>query len=435
MAHGEKRDRRNACKGERTALTMVRRNHRPTCPACGAEPDRIEALQQEIITCRGCGLQTSAHEWSTHGQNPVANFTRATVVRSESSNGEIRWNIPAAGNAGVATGFWSLWCVAMAVFTAYVLERMAPVYGWLSLTMAALPIAAFAIGIIFLSQSLIRHYAQHTITLTKDTLVIRRDVLGRHNHTTFPRSRIKHIIRIPTSRSATRNHEAIEIRAGKQRVGFGGHLSPEEREKLVDELRLRVFGPPEPVADALPSTVRLPGKFSFLITHRMLHYLPFAIAAIMMGTLFMGVVLRFTSFEHCMDNIRDPMFFRVIEWVFAMLDNLMTAVFFLIALGMISGGIWMLIHSLRTHLRQTLLEGTPKQIFVRRLSKHGRTLSEKTYQTNESTAVRTSLQSITGGVTMKRLELVEGDDSTTIVSDIRAEDAEEIMRRLASSCG
>lgn len=434
MARSEERDRRDACERTGSTLTMPRRNHRPTCPACGAEPDRIVTLPQEIITCPGCGLETSAHEWSTHGLETVSGFARSSVIRSESSDGEIRWNIPAAGNAGFSISFWSCWCIAALVLALFIGIKTIPEYGVAALLLQlSFPVPVLAVGLVFLYLAMVRHHALHMITLTKDTLAIRRDVLGKQKHSAFPRSRIRHIIRIPTGRSANRNHEAIEIRAGKQHVRFGEHLSPEERKKLVDEMRLRVFGPPAPVADALSRTVPLPGEFSLVIKHQMLHYLPFACAAVITGALFMWVVLRFMSFGHSLGAAADPMFFRAIEWVATMTGNLMRVVFFLIAFVMISGGLWMLIHSLRTHLRQTSLEGTPSQIIVRNLNKRGRSLGERTFQRNESTVIRTSIQTITGGVTLKRLELFDGDVSTTIVSDIRAEDAEEIMRRLASS--
>ena len=389
-------------------------------------------LPQEIITCPGCGIMTSAHEWRTHGDASTTEIERISVVRGQSFGGDFHWRIPAAHNAGFAMRFWGLWCVAALALTGFAGFKTFPEYGAASLLLLlSFPIPVLIVGGIFLYQAVVRHHAEYGITLAKDTLEIRRNLLGRTMLTVFPRPRIRHICRIPTGKGADRQHEAIEIRAGKQRVQFGEHLSPEEREKLVDEMRLRVFGPPAPAPGAVLSTVPIPGSFSFLIRHRMLHYLPFACVAIITGAIFMVVVLRFMSFEHSMGQAGEPVFFRVIEWVATMAGNVMRVLFLLIALGMISGGLWMWIHALRKHLRQTVLEGDAGRIIVRMLDKRGRQTGEKTYPRHESDTIRTSLQSMTGGVTLKRIELLHGDDSTTLVSCVRSEDADAIMKQLA----
>jgi uncharacterized membrane protein len=413
---------------------MSRHNNRPTCPACGAELDRIVVLPQEIITCPACGLETSAHEWATHGLKSVTGFTSSSVIRSESSNGEIRWSIPAAGNAGVSISFWSCWCVIALVLAVFIGIKTIPEYGFFALLLQlSFPLPVLIVGLVFLQQLVARSFAKHTITLTKDALVIRREVLGRLKHSAFPRSRIRHIFRIPTRRSASHKHEAIEIRAGKQRVSFGEYLSPEEREKLVDEMRLRVFGPPVALPDAPLLSARLPDHFTFLITHRMLHNLPFAFAAMVFGSLFLIVFLRFMKPEVYACGGEEMLFFEVLGRLGSILDHVMRIVFIVISFASIAGGLWLLIHSLYKHLRQTAVETTTRLVIVRKLDRSGRTLASKPYPRNESTEMRTSLKSITGGVTLKRLELVDGNVSTIIVSDIRAEDAEEIMRRLASS--
>ena len=215
--------------------------------------------------------------------------------------------------------FWGLWCVASIALTAFVGFKSIPEYGVASLLLLlSFPIPLMVVGIVFLYQAVLRHHAEYWITLAGDTLEIRRSLPGRTKIMVFPRTGIRHICRIPTAKHADRNHEAIEIRCGKHRVRFGEHLDPEGRSKLVDEMRLRVFGPPMLVAEAAPSSVPIPDNFSFLITHRMLHELPFASAAMVTGALFMVVVLRFMSFEHSMNSAGEPVFFRAIEWAATM---------------------------------------------------------------------------------------------------------------------
>lgn len=411
---------------------MLRRTHRMTCPACGAEPDRIVLIPQEIISCPGCGLETSAHEWQTHGAVPEAATGRISVAGGASSCGDFHWRIPAAGNAGLAMGFWGLWCVAAFALSGFVGFRTFPDHGAGSLLLLlSFPLPLLVIGAVFLLQAIVRHHAEHEVLLTEDTLEIRRNLLGRVKLTVFPRPGIRHICRMAAGKGADRKHEVIEIRAGKQRVRFGGHLSPEERDKLVLEMRLRVFGTPVPVPGAVPGPVPLPGAFSFLILHRKLHELPFACAAMAMGALFMVVVLRFMSFEFGMGPPGEPMFFRVIEGVANTVGSVMRGVILLIALAMIGGGLWLWIHSLRIHLRQTSLEGNASQLIVRRFDKRGRPIREKTYPRDASTSIRTSMQSITGGVTLKRIELLQGEEATTLISDVRSEEAEAILKSLS----
>lgn len=411
---------------------MARRMHRTTCPACGTEPDRMVVIPQEIIRCPGCGLETSFHEWQTHAGDSLQGTGRVSVVRETSANGDIHWAIPAGRNAGVSMTFWGLWCVLSLGLMAFVVIKCFPQYGITSLLLLlSFPIPFLVIGIIFLHLSVVRHHEEYRITLTKDTLESRRNLLGRLKLRIFPRSRIRSISRITTSKSGSTRSEAVEIRAGKDRIQLGEHLSPEERQTLVDEMRLLVFGPPVTVPSAVPSTVAIPGSFSFLVRHRMLHYLPFASVSILMGAFFMAAVIRFWSHEPHSSQPDELLFFRVIEWVATLTGNVMRGVFMLIALGMISGGLWMWIHALRKHLRQTVLEGNAGRIIVRMLDKRGRQTGEKTYPRHESDTIRTSIQSMTGGVTLKRIELLRGDDSTPLVSDVRSEDAEAIMNTLS----
>ena len=410
---------------------MPRRTHRSTCPACGAEPDRIVVLPQEIISCPGCGLQTSAHEWQTHADGSDTGCPRSSVIREESSNGDLRWIIPAAGNAGVSMTFWSLWCVASIALAVFLATKAFPEYGVASLLfLLSFPIPVLVIGLVFLYLAVVGHHAQHGIALTKDMLEIRRDVLGWQKRLAFPRSRIRHISRIPTRKNADREHETIEIRAGKQRVRFGEHLSPEEREEFVNEMRLQVFGPPVPAPDGPRHSARLPEHFSFLITHRMLHNLPFAFVSIIFGSIFLAVILRYMKPEAVTPGGEEFFILRAMEWGMSMVGNVMRIVLIVVSSAWIAGGLWLLIHSLHQHLRQTAVEVAPALVTVRKLSRSGRTLGSKEYPRKESSEIRTSLQSITGGVTLKRLELLDGANSTTIVSDIRAEDAEEILRSL-----
>lgn len=411
---------------------MPRRTHEPTCPACGAEPDRILVLPQETISCPACGLQTSAYEWQTHADAFDTGCPRSSVIREESSSGEIRWIIPASGNAGFSITFWSLWCASSISLAAFLAFKAFPEYGVASLLfLLSFPIPVLVIGLVFLYLAVIRHHAQHGIALTKDRLEIRRDVLGWQKHMAFPRSRIRQISRIPTRKYAGREHETIEIRAGKQRVRFGEHLSPEEREEFANEMRLQVFGPPVPAPDGPRHSARLPERFSFLITHRMLHNLPFAFVSIIFGSIFLTLVLRYMKPDAVTSGGEEFFILRAMEWGMCMMGNVMRIVFIVVSSALITGGLWLLIHSLHQHLRQTAVEVAPTLVTVRKLDRSGRTLKSKEYPRLESSVFRTSLQSITGGVTLKRLELLDGAESTTIVSHIRAEDAEEIIRSMA----
>lgn len=413
---------------------MSRRPHCPTCPACGADPNRIVVEPHEMVVCPGCGLEASAHEWQTHAAAFNPEDLRSLVTFGEQANKNFHWEIQAGENAGLSMTFWSLWCASSLILAVFIEWKTFHDYGLASLLLQlSLPIPVLILGITFLHQAFARHHAKHEILLTEDTLEIRRHVLNRRKLWSFPRSRITSISRFPTRKNAGPDFEAIEIRAGKDQIRFGEHLSAGERRRLVEQMRRQVFGAPVISHDAPLRSARLPNDFSFLITHRLLHNLPFAFVIMLFGMLFLTVIVRFMKPEAVTPGGEDFFLLRAMECLMTWVGQVMRIVLIIFSLACITGGLWLLIHSLYHHLRQTVVEVTSSLVTVRQLSRGGRMLRRNEYQRNEFSIIQASTQSITGGVTLKRLQILDGETARTIVSNVRAEDAEEILRALPAS--
>jgi hypothetical protein len=311
----------------------------------------------------------------------------------------------------------------------WIFWRLFPDFGWVSLLcMLALPFPMLAFGLVVLGLSAEKQFAIYQIELDVQFLKWQRNLLGWKTGCKVPRHSIRHISLIRLGRPADETKEGVEIRAGKKRFRFGASLSTQERAGLVHEMRHSVFG--EPVVREAPlSMVALPPRFSFRVTYRMLHELPFACAAVALGSLFLFVAIRFMRFETLKLESREPLFFRLLEWIFSIIGNVGFIAVTLIALAILGGGVALIVRAIRKNGREISVDGDESVIVVREFRK-GHAGAERVFQRCEVTGLRASIHSQTGGILSKRIELLMGDASETIAAPVHSDEADAILAEL-----
>lgn len=315
---------------------------------------------------------------------------------------------------------------------AFLLSKTVEDYGWFSLLIAIpFPLAMLIFGLIPLSTALVNRYARHMVELDEEKLVFHRYLLGIKTRIILPRPAIRHITRIRLQRHSDKR-EGIEIQGGKHKLRFGNTLTPAERAWLVADLREQVFGTPETFQAVRSMTDSLPARFSFRVTHRLTHYLPFACALIVIAVLFLFVVLRFMDIKKPGLDPDDPLFISILEWLFTMLGNVMRLIFLIISLGMLGGGFTMILNVFRKHGCTTLVEGDESIITVRR-QERGRVLSERVHQRREVTGMRAVIHTHTGGVSCKRIELLTQGKPITVAAPVLADEADAIVANIGKS--
>ncbi len=153
-----------------------------------------------------------------------------------------------------------------------------------------------------------------------------------------------------------------------------------------------------------------------------------------MGCLFLWVIIRFMPYETFTTIQDEPVILRMMEWGFTMLSYVFRVVFFLIGGSMMVGGIAMIIRVFRHHGEVTQFQGNSTTVTIRRL-RAGRVLKEKSFPRQSVTDLRSSISSITDGITTKRIQLVIGDKAETVANSIIADKADAMVAEIRQAMG
>jgi len=277
-----------------------------------------------------------------------------------------------------------------------------------------------------------KKYARHRLTVSHQSVTLRRELFGRTWEKSIARKDIRSVAQLVFYQLNDESVFGIEIRGHKEKLRFGSDLRVDEKSWLVGSLRRQILGPVTAIAK--PARVPAFGCFSISATHLLKHNLPFAIASLLMGALFLWVVVGFWSFDSIIPTNDDPVFFQIIEGGFALIGNLFRCVFFLLSGSMLASGFATIIWVIRNHGQETRFEGNESTVTIRRL-RSDRILSERSFSRESVIDILSSVSSSTGGITSKRIQLVVADKAETVATSIIADKADAIVAEIRQAMG
>ncbi len=414
------------------------------CPVCGAKPNSTSSDPDRLITCGSCGTKALPAEWVEAARNGgvVGNTDQppalTRITRTSEAAGTIAWNIPASGKSGRLFFFALIWCILTAIVgggflfqfvTKGQFDTDSNLPEWMLITFLGV---FWAVGLSILYLAVRNRYTHQKISLNRNAVTLRRELFGKVSEKFLPRDAIQSIAQAVFY---LKNHEpvyGVEIRGQKGRLRFGSDLSNEEKSWLVGCLRREIFGPV--TASPKPVNVHTDGCFSVSAPLLVKHNLPFAIASLLMGCLFLWVIIRFWPYEVTTTIKGEPLIFRMMDLGFAMLGNVFRVIFFLISGSMVVGGITLIVWVFWHHGEVTEFQGNSSTIIIRRL-KAGRVLKEQSFPRQSVTDICSSISSITSGITTKRIQLIIGDKAETVANSIIADKADAVVAEVRQAMG
>ena len=428
-----------------------------SCPDCGAKTSTIPTSADDLITCTSCGAKASPLEWTPSliagetVETPALLPSSSRITREADLSGTTTWNIPASGKSGGLMVFAIMWCSITAIVSGGFLlaflsssgESRNDTPGWMLIPFFGV---FWCVGLGIFYAAFRNKYARHRISVSRDTVTLRREFLGRVKERSLPLGTVKSVAQVQFYQQ---NHEpvlGIEIRGHRGKLRFGSILTAEEKAWLVAEIEQAVSGTgrtsitpscatkQERNVLAPPAPTERTSYFSTTVTHSLKHQIPFALAACCMGMLFLFVISRFWEIESLTPDKTAPAFVRIFDMAFGLLGGFMRIVFILIGGAMLVGGLAMIVHIVRTHGRQTQVEGSDTLISVRRLKRY-RILNERTFPRNAVTDIRSSVCGATHGIVSKRVQLIVGEKAETVASSLIADQADAMVSEVRQALG
>lgn len=442
-------------KLESTSYKTLAKKGALSCPDCRAKASTIPTSADDLITCVSCGTKALPLEWT---RSPFAGETVETpailpsssrITRETGLSGSVSWNVPASGKSGGLMIFAILWCSITAIASSGFLlailssggESRGDSSGWM-------PIPFFGVfwfvGLGMFYAAFRNKYARHRISVSSDTVTLRRELFGRAKERSLPVGTVNSVAQVQFYQQNYEPVLGIEIRGHRGKLRFGSILTAEEKAWLVVEIKQAVSGagvaatPPscatEPDVLAPPIRAERKSYFSTTVTHSLKHQIPFALASCFMGSLFLFVIFRFWEIDSLTLDKTAPGFIRFFDMIFGLLGGFMRIVFILIGSAMLVGGLTMIVHIIRMHGQQTQVEGSDTLISVRRLKRH-RILNERTFPRNAVTDIRSSVCGATHGIVSKRVHLIVGEKAEPVVSSIIADQADAMVSEVLQALG
>lgn len=413
------------------------------CPNCGVGYDGNPERGTQVIECADCGTKASVAEWTQRpGENSVVGRAgrppAETRIRRESALDGSAWHIPAHGKFGFLLFFGVLWTLLTAVVSGGFLlailtggEIKGNMPKW-----ALIPFFGvfWAIGLIFLYFGVRQKWMSYRLTVGHGELVLSREMFGRSKEKRLP---LSDITGIEQKEFYQQNYEpvfGIEIKAARGKLRFGSALDAGEKAWLVADLREAVFGLVQPdrmLADQPRPGLQHNQVFSVEIPNASKHLWPLAIVTGLLGAVFLVVSMTFLKEPWEMGKNKDSVMIRVFDSLFNVLGHDMQAVFFLMGVALLTGGVALVVHFIRNQGTVRKLEGNSLEIAIRTY-RNNLVWKEKTYPRSMITDIRASQSGSSGSTIMKRIELIAGDEVIKLASWVDGNAADAVVEQVRS---
>jgi uncharacterized membrane protein/ribosomal protein L37AE/L43A len=364
-----------ATKAEQSALQHTWSKGLMRCPHCEKPPTQAPKDTNTIYRCTSCGFEAFPDAWT-----PAADGIRKGKPDEIPANTRIRrekygprdciWHIPASGKFGFFFYFgliWTTFTAIMAGFFVFASEKEnGPDQAWFLVLFFAV---FFAVGIGCLYVAVRNKYALHRITVSRDRVAFRRELLGKVTEKSLLTSEVTVVEQNVFYQQNYQPVYGIEIQGNRRKIRFGTTLDEAEKAWLVADLQRCIFG-----TDAIESFVEFTAfpspqnsainaqdSFDFLLPApvRGLWILGLAFAVLGLGGLiFAGYQMQnFFSF-----GAKDePWFARVFDLIFSAFSiiPLIVGVAFTVV------GAIVFMKSRPNGDRQMRIEGEATQVFLR----------------------------------------------------------------------
>ena len=402
------------------------------CPDCGAKSAQASPPRDQVITCGRCGTKASAAEWASSVREKTfvgrADHPPVTAIRRERTPGGTVWHIPARGKFGFFMVFGTFWCFVTALvsggflltfLTGGKIEGDLP--EWMLIPFFGI---FWAVGLGTLYMGVREKWLRHRLTVDAGELVLRREMFGRHREKRLAVSDIRSVEQKEFYQKNYQPVHGIEIKATRGKLRFGSTLTPEEKAWLVADLREVIFGP-QPVSQPVSREHRS-GHFSVEIPNARKHLWPLAIMLMVIGGSFIFVGLKFLNDHSPRGTSDEPAVISAISTLFNVLDHGFQGIWVAMATLMAIGGLSLCIYLLRQRHDVKKLEGNDSEIALRTY-RLGRVWKEKTFPRQRVADIRASTSGSSNGKTMKRLELIVGNNVEPLARWIDGEAADALV--------
>jgi hypothetical protein len=333
------------------------------------------------------------------------------IVREDDGTGGVTWRLP-RGKGVFLLVFGTLWCV----ITAFVSTSFAVAFfrgnqpkgdlpEWVMIPFFG---AFWAIGIGVLYAGIRMKFSRHHLVIANGQIVLRREIFGRVTEKSLDAGAV---LSVSEKMFYEQNHQpvtGIELRSERGRLRFGSGLEQMEKERLIGEIKMVLYGNKvtTPQAPETDFSIPIPRSRSSLWTVAVI-FLVMGVTILLLGTYKLPHVKGISHLGVLMN----------LGIVFACLGGTGTA--------------WLLM----TGGRETVLEGDRTQVAVR-LKRHGSILMERVHQRSDVSAVRLAATGVQmNGQDMKRVELVAGGNTDVLVRWMEASQAEDLAHRIRTALG
>lgn len=230
-----------------------------SCPKCGSRPARPPADLETLVRCEACGHDAPPLDWRPDPERVLHrradDIPPGTRIRREGTPpGDCVWQIPASGKFGFFGFFGLSWTAITALVTCGFLfgtsHKAQPAPWFIYLSFAIF----WAVGLGTLYAAVRSKYARHRLTVTRDLVTLRRELLGRVKEKSLVTCEVFEIEQKVFYQQNYASVYGVEIRGRRGKLRFGTTLSAEEKAWLVADIRRAVSGGKEEVAVAAPAS-------------------------------------------------------------------------------------------------------------------------------------------------------------------------------------
>lgn len=427
-------------KARNSALQHAWTKGRMRCPRCNTAPSQAPIDADTTMRCSSCGFEAFPDAWTPKVdgvlQGKPDDIPANTKIRREKYGPrDCVWHFPAAGKWSFFFYFGLIWTtfttIMASVFFLASSKGEGPEQRWL------LPLffsVFFAVGIGCLYVAFRHKYAQHRLTVSRDRIVLRRELFGRVTEKSILTSSVTAVEQTVFYQQNYQPVYGIEIRGKQRKIRFGTTLEAAEKAWLVADIKRCALGtePETSFGYSAPqrSTIQAQETFVFTLPSppRGLWLLGLAFFLIGIGGLiFAGYHIKdFVSFG----PKEQPWFARVFELIF----SAFSIIPFLVGVLFSTMGATIFIHSRPNSGREIRIEGESTQVFIRHY-RRGTVVKELAFARQEVTGVTATRSGHVNNQEIKQIALMIGNKRSVLTRATPANVAETWMNEVNRALG